>query len=204
MGLSWLGSTGCLTLGAFKENSTGICLKFFPVSVGILSYMGMYSCAVIYSQNVSPPAKLWQESVKIEKTRDASVLHQEKSLGDSECDPLLGWAPSGRVSPTFPDVSEARMILREPQWGTAGCFSAGEGGWTAAACGVQEFRVNNWTVSWPQTPWTCEGFNLLLMGAPVLWGCSSLPRQFQPLGLFATIIYIYKKSEVPAALCLKW
>lgn len=101
MGLSCLRSAGCLTLGALQGSWTGICLKFFPVRAVILSYMDMYSWVVIYSQNVCPPVKLWQESVKIEKLVMLQGCVKEKSLGNNEGDPSLGWAPSGRGQSHF-------------------------------------------------------------------------------------------------------
>lgn len=163
-----------------------------------------YNCAVTYSQNVCPPVKLWQESVKIEKLVMLQGCVKKKKSGKQQVW-SLAWVS------TVWKGSVPLLMCQSPGWSSGSptgallaAFSGGEGGWTAAACGVQEFRVNNRTVSWPETPWICEGFNLLLMGALVLWRCSSLPRQFQPLGLFATIICIYKKSEVPPVLCLKW
>lgn len=114
----------------------------------------MYSWVVIYSQNVCPPVKLWQESVKIEKLVMLQGCIKEKSLEDNEGDPSLGWAPSGRgqshfswcvwVQAGWSSGSSPRALL-EPKALVTG-FTGGAGGWTAAACGVQEFRVNNWTV----------------------------------------------------------
>lgn len=45
------------TGGSLRKLSR-ICLKFFPVKVVTVSYMDMYSCVVIYSENVCPPVKL--------------------------------------------------------------------------------------------------------------------------------------------------
>lgn len=95
---------------------------------------------------------------KNRKTCDASGLRQGKKSGKQR-GWSLAWVSTiwkGSVPLLLMCLSPGRMILRELPSGCALpllepkalviSFTGGAGGWTAAACGVQEFRVNNWTV----------------------------------------------------------
>lgn len=157
--------------------------------------MDMYRCVVIYSQNVCPPVKLWQESVKIEKNLWCSGAASRKKSGEQGVwslswvstiwkgsDPLLlMWWCSGSSTLAVLESEGQVGELQQP-----------------GLCSSSESIIE--LSDGLKTRWTCEGFNLLLMEARVLWRCSSpggRPGSSSPLVSLLQLFIFIKRVECP-------